>query len=94
MENYRELSKKIDKIMQTVSRIDVRTAKSTHRPEKKTWVKVKTITTLTGWDRYTLQAARENGTIIWKKNDKGFWYLLESIPERLIINKDTLIKVQ
>lgn len=48
---------------------------------KETWVKVKMITDLTGWNNQQLYAARRNQVIRWRRDKTGFWYLLESIPD-------------
>lgn len=51
---------------------------------KETWVKVGVVKELTGWDKKKMQRARENNLIKQRKDDKGIWYLLESIHEMFI----------
>jgi hypothetical protein len=48
------------------------------------WVKAGAIMQLTGWGREDMRRMRINGIINWKKDEKGFWYDLNSIPERFI----------
>jgi hypothetical protein len=84
MDSEKEIKEMLYKLTKKVDRIDQRLAINATKTDKQTWVKVSTVTELTGWDRERLRGARENKTIIYKKNSSGFWYLLESIPERLI----------
>lgn len=84
MKSDDDLKELILKLTRKVDRLDSRISGSLTKPEKQTWVKVKTITTLTGWSKHELLAARKNHVITWKKNSAGVWYLLESIPELLI----------
>ena len=55
-----------------------------NKHSKRTWVKVSIVQELTGWDKFFLQKARENGLIKFKEEDGKFTYLLESIPEVFI----------
>lgn len=52
--------------------------------KKETWVKVKSIMEITGWDSVQLRRMRENGLIAHKKNSTGIWYMVESINPTLI----------
>jgi hypothetical protein len=45
------------------------------------WVKSSVITGMTGWDSQQMRRARLNGSIVWKKDDKGFWYDPSSIAK-------------
>lgn len=52
------------------------------KDEPQTWVKASVISTITGWDKYSMRTARENGYVKYLKNapnKPGFWYLLESV---------------
>jgi hypothetical protein len=49
--------------------------------KKESWVKVSTVTRITGWNKEQLRQARVNGILERKKEKDGFWYKLESIPE-------------
>jgi hypothetical protein len=50
---------------------------------KKTWLKAGRIMELTGWTKERLRQMRDHGVINWK-NDNGFFYELESVPEVFI----------
>ncbi len=54
-------------------------------PRTKTWVKVGFISHLTGWKKYELKRAREQGLIKMKRTDEGVFYLLESLDKKFII---------
>ena len=64
-----------------LKRIDSKLSHLMTKPEKKkeTWVKSPLITSLTGWDKEGMRRARVNGYIQWRKDENGFWYLLESL---------------
>lgn len=47
--------------------------------DSKNWVKSTVITEMTGWDNERMRRARNRGEVVWKKDDKGFWYSPESI---------------
>jgi hypothetical protein len=50
------------------------------------WVKPRFITQKTGWDKYDLRAAREQGTINYREDDGGeLWYDLHSLSEKFFI---------
>lgn len=68
----------------TITRMDAKLTSLLQKTNKQTWVKVSWITDLTGWDGQKMRQAREDGLIIFRKNDKGFEYLLESLPEQFI----------
>lgn len=51
------------------------------------WAKPGFVTDLTGWTGEKLRQAREQKLIKWKKESDGFWYDLNSIPERLLLKK-------
>lgn len=90
MGNNDEIKDLLVKLLRKFERLERRVDKSIAVPEKKTWVKVKTITGLTGWNRDGLKAARKNKVVICKRENGEIFYLLESLPERLIINKVTV----
>lgn len=90
MANNDELKDLIIKLIRRVERLDARVSNSTTKPTKQTWVKVKTVQDVTGWNRQQLRGARVNKTIVYKKNETGIWYLLESIPEILLKKKVTI----
>jgi hypothetical protein len=51
---------------------------------KETWVRVTWVTDLTGWNYKKMELARKHKLIEYKKDDEGYLYLLESIPEQFI----------
>lgn len=54
----------------------------TKKAEPETWVKSSVISMVTGWDKYGMKTARENGYVKFVKDapgKPGFWYLLESV---------------
>lgn len=56
--------------------------------DKATWVSPSWVTELTGWKKWKLQMAREQGIIEVKKSEGGgYLYKLESIPEQFIKQK-------
>lgn len=72
---------------QLLKRID---SKLTHlsslleKSNKATWVKSGFIFDLTGWDKKQLYRAKQQGIIQQKKDEKGIWYNLNSLPEQFI----------
>lgn len=54
---------------------------------KETWVRVTWVTDLTGWNYKKLELARKHNLIEFKKDDEGYLYKLESIPEQFILKK-------
>jgi hypothetical protein len=52
--------------------------------KKATWVKAHDITGLTGWDNQKMRHMRQAGVIDFKKDKKGWWYDLNSIPPQFI----------
>lgn len=53
---------------------------------KETWVGPSWIMELTGWDKYKLRKARDQGIIKYaQKNSGAVLYVLESIPEIFIL---------
>jgi len=54
---------------------------------KKTWLKAGRIMELTGWNKERLRQMRDHGVIQWKKDENGFNYLLESIPNVFLKEK-------
>lgn len=77
-------------IIQRLDRIERKLSAILGGQKKQTWVKVKAIMEITGWDKVQLRRMRENRLIEFKKNDTGIWYLVESVPQTLIkITKDT-----
>ncbi len=60
--------------------------------DTKTWVTGKEIMKVTGWDTNAMRRAREYHWLKFKKEKKGTWrYLLESLPDRFIINHSGVI---
>jgi hypothetical protein len=91
MEDNKEIKKLLLDLTRKVDRLDARVSKSLDKPERKTWVKASTVKEMTGWGYAKMLAHRRNRTITWRRDDTGIWYLLESIPERLTINKTTAV---
>jgi hypothetical protein len=56
------------------------------KEKKETWVKSTEIIKLTGWDKERMRQARENGYVKVKRDKKGIFYSLESLPEIFIKN--------
>lgn len=55
---------------------------------KSTWVSPSWIMEITGWSKRKLQSAREQGIVEFKESPGGgYLYLLESIPEIFIKQK-------
>ncbi len=51
------------------------------------WCKPGFITLITGFDGEKLRQLRDQGLIEFQKREDGFWYNLDSVPERLLIKK-------
>lgn len=51
------------------------------------WCKPGFITMVTGFDGEKLRQMREQGLIEYEKREDGFWYNLDSVPERLLLKK-------
>lgn len=62
-----------------------RTTFSLNKPSA--WAKPGFVTSITNWDGEKLRQARDQGLIQYEKREDGFWYNLDSIPERLLIKK-------
>lgn len=58
--------------------------------KKRQWVKVTVIVKMTGWGHEKLRIARENGSVVWKRDKKGIWYDAASIAEAHLINKNLI----
>ncbi len=56
-------------------------------PKKQTWVKAYIVQDLTGWDKFFMQKARQNGLVKFRNDNGKFTYLLESIDDRFLIRK-------
>lgn len=83
-----DLTRKVDRLNQMVS--DMRKEKLKELP-KETWVKVSTIRLLTVWDdKRKLEKARKEGLLKQRKSSNGIEYLLESIPEIFIKQKQAV----
>lgn len=52
------------------------------------WVRVSTIVKLTGWNKERLRRARNEGTVTYKRENGSFLYLLESVPQILILKHE------
>ena len=52
--------------------------------KKATWVKAHDITQLTGWDNQKMRRMRLAGVLEFKKDKKGWWYDLNSVPPQFI----------
>ena len=76
-----ELKRRFDRIDKKLSLLLQQQKKS------ETWVKVSSVQELTGWNRDQLRRMRDHGVIVSKKNDKGIWYLLESINPLFLKNR-------
>jgi hypothetical protein len=85
------MSEILEKILKGQERIDKKLTALLNKepkPEKETWVKVSFVVMLTGWSKRKLYQARQQGTITYRKTEeKGFEYLVESIPPQFILNK-------
>lgn len=56
--------------------------------KKRTWVPASWVKELTGWSNKKMMTAREKRIVEYRTNENGGYdYLLESIPEQLLINK-------
>lgn len=82
------MDKDLEKLLKHVERIDHKLTVLLNRPPKQTWVKVSAITEITGWNNEKMRRARENKMVQYRKAEKGFEYLIESIPE-IFITKQT-----
>ena len=57
-----------------------------NKPKKQTWVSVRFIQDLTGWDGTKLFEVRRQNIVEHRKNKNGgYEYLLESIPEQFLL---------
>ena len=76
---------------QLLKRIDSKLTHIINKPVKQpeTWVKSTVIIELTQWNAEKMRSARKHGYITWKKNETGFWYLLESLNS-IFYKNDTL----
>jgi hypothetical protein len=54
---------------------------------KETWVSVIWIQKITGWNKEDLKRARDQKIIEYKREGKDWLYLLESVPDRFLIQK-------
>jgi hypothetical protein len=79
-----EDKKMITDFNRNVAWLKAQTLKDTTR-----WVKVSKIKSLTGWTRNDLKNARRNGSIVFKRDDKGVWYDPSSIAPEHLKNKLT-----
>lgn len=62
------------------------------KPKKQVWVKVSIIKQLTGWHgSEALRKARENGLVEFRKNVKGFEYLLNSLDHKFLLENKTVV---
>lgn len=71
-------------IIQRLDRIERKLSAILGEKKRATWVKVKAIMDVTGWDKVQLRRMRDNGLVEYKKNSTGIWYLVESVHEKLI----------
>jgi hypothetical protein len=79
------LTKKVDHLNRMVS--DMRKEKLKDE-RKETWVRVGTIRELTPWtDKRKLEKARREGLLKQRRGANGIEYLLESIPEIFLKQK-------
>ena len=75
----------LERILRSQKQINEKLTKLLEKPQKQTWVSVRFITDLTGWDGVALFQARKQKIIQYRKNPNGgYEYLLESLPEQLI----------
>lgn len=73
----------IARIKQLLERLD-----KNSRP-KQNWVSVSWITSITGWNGEKLRQAREQGIVQFRdKSTGGYEYLLQSVPDQFLINKN------
>jgi len=70
-----------------LDRIERMLRNQTKEASKKTWLKAGRIMDLTGWNKERLRQMRDHGVIQWKKDENGFNYLLESIPDVFLKEK-------
>jgi hypothetical protein len=85
----------LEKILKGQDRIDKKLTALLNKKEtpliseaKQTWVKVSFVVMLTGWNKRKLYQARQQGLIVYRKTvEKGFEYLVESIPEQFLLKK-------
>lgn len=77
-------------LKQQLDRIERKLSAILGEQKKATWVKVKAIMEITGWDKVMLRRMRENGLIEFKKNDTGIWYMVESVQQSLIKKSPSL----
>lgn len=85
------MSELLEKILKGQERIDKKLTTLLNKEpkqEKETWVKVSFVVMLTGWDKRKMYQARQQGTIVYRKTEeKGFEYLVESIPSQFLLKK-------
>ena len=61
-----------------------------NKPKKQTWVSVRFIQDLTGWDGTKLFEVRRQNIVEHRKNkNNGYEYLLESIPEEFLLKNNS-----
>lgn len=73
-----------DTLLQEIRKTLERIERGMRESRKKTWVKVGFIQQLTGWNKDKLKQMRESGVLKTKKDDKGMWYDLDSVPDVFI----------
>ena len=75
----------LEDIARKLDRVDAKLTTLLNKPKKETWVSVRFIQDLTGWDGLTLFEVRKQNIITHRKNKNGgYEYLLESIPDQFI----------
>lgn len=62
-----------------LERIERKLEALTKQTRRRQWVKVGTISELTGWNYHRLARARANGEVEFKKEDGKFFYDLNSV---------------
>lgn len=61
-----------------------------NKPRKQTWVSVRFIQDLTGWNGTKLFEVRRQNLVEHRKNKNGgYEYLLESIPEQFLLKNNS-----
>ena len=72
-------------------RIDSKLTELLNKPEKQTWVSVRFIQDLTGWNGNRMFFVRQQNVIKYRKNENnGYEYLLESIPEQFLLKNKSV----
>lgn len=76
----------LEKILKNQERMNSKLSELMRNSDKKTWISVRFIQDLTGWDGIKLFEARKQKIIEYRKNKNGgYEYLLESIPDQFLI---------